>query len=166
MVGIVDANGSETLTSSLNTASKTFTTNTSNVTIVVTAEDGSIQNYTLNLVRAKSTDANLSSLIVNPGELVPVFSKETRNYNVTVDGSVTSINVNATPLSKYAKVESITGNTNLNFGNNQVEVVVKAESGNTVTYTINVERKKYDIALLDDIKVDGVSIDNFNKKYI
>ena len=163
MVGIVDANGSETLTSSLNTASKTFTTNTSNVTIVVTAEDGSIQNYTLNLVRAKSTDANLSSLIVNPGELVPVFSKETRNYNVTVDGSVTSINVNATPLSKYAKVESITGNTNLNFGNNQVEVVVKAESGNTVTYTINVERKKYDIALLDDIKVDGVSIDNFNR---
>ena len=163
MVGIVDANGSETLTSSLNTASKTFTTNTSNVTIVVTAEDGSIQNYTLNLVRAKSTDANLSSLIVNPGELFPVFSKETRNYNVTVDGSVTSINVNATPLSKYAKVESITGNTNLNFGNNQVEVVVKAESGNTVTYTINVERKKYDIALLDDIKVDGVSIDNFNK---
>ena len=163
MVGIVDANGSETLTSTLNTASKTFTTNTSNVTIVVTAEDGSIQNYTLNLVRAKSTDANLSSLIVNPGELVPVFSKETRNYNVTVDGSVTSINVNATPLSKYAKVESITGNTNLNFGNNQVEVVVKAESGNTVTYTINVERKKYDIALLDDIKVDGVSIDNFNK---
>ena len=163
MVGIVDANGSETLTSSLNTASKTFTTNTSNVTIVVTAEDGSIQNYTLNLVRAKSTDANLSSLIVNPGELVPVFSKETRNYNVTVDGSVTSINVNATPLSKYAKVESITGNTDLNFGNNQVEVVVKAESGNTVTYTINVERKKYDIALLDDIKVDGVSIDNFNK---
>ena len=163
MVGIIDANGSETLTSSLNTASKTFTTNTSNVTIVVTAEDGSIQNYTLNLVRAKSTDANLSSLIVNPGELVPVFNKETRNYNVTVDGSVTSINVNATPLSKYAKVESITGNTNLNFGNNQVEVVVKAESGNTVTYTINVERKKYDIALLDDIKVDGVSIDNFNK---
>ena len=163
MVGIVDANGSETLTSSLNTASKTFTTNTSNVTIVVTAEDGSIQNYTLNLVRAKSTDANLSSLIVNPGKLVPVFSKETRNYNVTVDGSVTSINVNATPLSKYAKVESITGNTNLNFGNNQVEVVVKAESGNTVTYTINVERKKYDIALLDDIKVDGISIDNFNK---
>ena len=163
MVGIVDANGSETLTSTLNTASKTFTTNTSNVTIVVTAEDGSIQNYTLNLVRAKSTDANLSSLIVNPGELVPVFSKETRNYNVTVDGSVTSINVNATPLSKYAKVESITGNTDLNFGNNQVEVVVKAESGNTVTYTINVERKKYDIALLDDIKVDGVSIDNFNK---
>ena len=163
MVGIVDANASETLTSTLNTASKTFTTNTSNVTIVVTAEDGSIQNYNLNLVRAKSTDANLSSLIVNPGELVPVFSKETRNYNVTVDGSVTSINVNATPLSKYAKVESITGNTNLNFGNNQVEVVVKAESGNTVTYTINVERKKYDIALLDDIKVDGVSIDNFNK---
>ena len=163
MVGIVDANGSETLTSTLNTASKTFTTNTSNVTIVVTAEDGSIQNYTLNLVRAKSTDANLSSLIVNPGKLVPVFSKETRNYNVTVDGSVTSINVNATPLSKYAKVESITGNTNFNFGNNQVEVVVKAESGNTVTYTINVERKKYDIALLDDIKVDGVSIDNFNK---
>ena len=163
MVGIVDTNGSETLTSSLNTASKTFTTNTSNVTIVVTAEDGSIQNYTLNLVRAKSTDANLSSLIVNPGELVPVFSKETRNYNVTVDGSVTSINVNATPLSKYARVESITGNTNLNFGNNQVEVVVKAESGNTVTYTINVERKKYDIALLDDIKVDGVSIANFNK---
>ena len=44
-----------------------------------------------------------------------------------------------------------------------MEVVVKAESGNTVTYTINVERKKYDIALLDDIKVDGVSIDNFNK---
>lgn len=54
-------------------------------------------------------------------------------------------------------------NTNLKFGANQVEVIVEAEDKTTSSYIINVTRKEYDIATLDDIKVDGVSVKNFNK---
>ena len=51
----------------------------------------------------------------------------------------------------------------MNFGNNQIEIIVEAENGNTASYIINVTRKQYDISTLDDIKIDGVSIENFNK---
>ena len=60
-------------------------------------------------------------------------------------------------------LHSILGNTNLDFGSNQIEIIVEAEDKTTSSYIINVTRKEYDIATLDDIKVDGISVKNFNK---
>lgn len=155
--------GESSSSATLNTQSKTFGIETKNVYVVVTAEDGTVNTYTIDLTRTKSSDNSLKSLIIDNGTLTPSFNSTTRTYTAEVEGNVTSINVNAIPNSLYGKIKSITGNTNLNFGNNQIEIIVEAENGNTASYIINVTRKQYDISTLDDIKIDGVSIENFNK---
>lgn len=161
-VAIYD-NATGATTASLNTKTETFSIATTDVSVVVTAEDGTVNTYTINLVRSKSTDSSLKSLTINHGTLSPAFNQNTRTYTATVDADITEINVNAIPNSLYGSIKSITGNTNLNFGSNQVEVIVEAEDKTTSSYIINVTRKEYDIATLDDIKVDGISVKNFNK---
>lgn len=155
--------GEASSSATLNTQSKTFGIETKNVYVVVTSEDGTVNTYTIDLTRTKSSDNSLKSLIIDNGTLTPSFNSATRTYTAEVEGNITSINVNAIPNSLYGKIKSITGNTNLNFGNNQIEIIVEAENGNTASYIINVTRKQYDISTLDDIKIDGVSIENFNK---
>lgn len=149
--------------STLNSQTKTFTITTTNVSVMVTAEDGTVNIYSIDLNRLKSADSSLKSLTIDNGTLSPTFSQNTRTYTATVDGDITSINVNAVPNSLYGSIKSITGNTNLNFGSNQIEVIVEAEDKTTSSYIINVTREYYDISTLEDIKVDGVSISNFNK---
>ena len=161
-VAIYD-NATGATTASLNTKTETFSIATTDVSVVVTAEDGTVNTYTINLVRSKSTDSSLKSLTINHGTLTPAFNQNTRTYTATVDADITEIDVNAVPNSLYGSIKSITGNTNLNFGTNQIEVVVEAENKTTSSYIINVTRKEYDIATLDDIKVDGISVKNFNK---
>ena len=161
-VAIYD-NATGTTTASPNTKTETFPISTTDVSVVVTAEDGTINTYTINLIRSKSADSSLKSLTIDHGTLSPVFSQNTRTYTATVDADITEINVDAVPNSLYGNIKSITGNTNLKFGANQVEVIVEAEDKTTSSYIINVTRKEYDIATLDDIKVDGISVKNFNK---
>ena len=161
-VAIYD-NATGTTTASPNTKTETFPISTTDVSVVVTAEDGTINTYTINLIRSKSSDSSLKSLTIDHGTLSPAFSQSTRTYTATVDADITEINVDAIPNSLYGNIKSITGNTNLKFGANQVEVIVEAENKTTSSYIINVTRKEYDIATLDDIKVDGISVKNFNK---
>ena len=150
------------LESTLNTQTKIFGLETSNVVVMVTAEDGTVSNYSINLTRAKSTDNTLKSLSINHGTLSPNFASNTKTYTAEVEGSITEVEVNAVPNSLYGKIKSITGNANLKFGNNQIEIVVEAEDKSTSSYIINLTRKEYNIATLDDILIDGVSIPDFN----
>lgn len=161
-VAIYD-NATGATTASLNTKTETFSIATTDVSVVVTAEDGTVNTYTINLVRSKSADSSLKSLTIDHGTLSPAFNQKTRTYTATVDADITEINVNAIPNSLYGSIKSITGNTNLDFGSNQIEIIVEAEDKTTSSYIINVTRKEYDIATLDDIKVDGVSITDFDK---
>ena len=161
-VAIYD-NATGVTTASLNTKTETFPITTTDVTVLVTAEDGTVNTYIINLTRLKSADSSLKSLTIDHGTLTPIFNQNTRTYTATVDANITNINVEAIPNSLYGNIKSITGNTNLDFGMNQIEVIVEAEDKTTSSYIINVTRKEYDIATLDDIKIDGVSIKNFNK---
>lgn len=161
-VAIYD-NATGATTASLNTKTETFSITTTDVSVVVTAEDGTVNTYTIKLTRLKSADSSLKSLTIDHGTLSPAFNQNTRTYSATVDADITEINVNAIPNSLYGSIKSITGNTNLDFGSNQIEIIVEAEDKTTSSYIINVTRKEYDIATLDDIKVDGVSITDFDK---
>ncbi len=156
-----DATGATT--ASLNTKTETFPITTTDVSVVVTAEDGTVNTYTIKLTRLKSADSSLKSLTIDHGTLSQAFNQNTRTYSTTVDADITEINVNAIPNSLYGSIKSITGNTNLDFGSNQIEIIVEAEDKTNSSYIINVTRKEYDIATLDDIKVDGVSITDFDK---
>lgn len=87
-----------------------------------------------------SADNSLKSLAISPGTLSPAFSGSTTKYTASVDNDVTNIAVSATPANGKATVESVSGNTNLSVGTNQISIVVKAEDGTTATYKITVTR--------------------------
>lgn len=156
-VSIVDANDSSNAantSNNLNSASTTFNNTTTKVNVIVTAEDGTISTYVVKLSRQKSTNNYLSSLSITPGTINGTFSATTGTYTAVVDPEVTSVTVNAVVADNNAHLGAITGNTNFNFGaGNIISIPVISEEGNTNTYTINVTRKEYNIATLDDIRI-------------
>lgn len=94
-----------------------------------------------------STNAKLKSLQVGSYQLSPKFDPTKYDYQVEVENNVSSVNVSASKQDSKANLTG-TGNINLTEGNNKVEIVVTAEKGNSLTYTINIYRKE-----LDPIKV-------------
>ena len=133
------------------------------INIVVTAENGDTSTYVLNVEREKNNDATLDSITVSEGILTPTFNKNTLNYTVNVDNDVTSIEILATATDSNATVTG-TGTKQLNTGNNLINIVVKSESGTENTYTINVIRAKSSNNYLSDLKVNGQTVNNFNKE--
>lgn len=89
----------------------------------------------------QSSDNTLKSIVLSKGSLSPAFSPKTKNYTATVDNSVTSLSISATPTNQTAKVTSVSGNDNLQVGENTITITVKAENGVTATYTIVVTRR-------------------------
>lgn len=88
----------------------------------------------------QSGDNSLSSINISPGTLSPAFKYSTTSYTASVGDDVTEIAVDAKTSNSKAKVESVTGNTDLKVGKNTVNIVVKAENGTTATYKIVVTR--------------------------
>lgn len=84
-----------------------------------------------------STNNNIGSLTVDGYELKKV---DNNNYTLTVGNNVTSLNVNASAEDSKATVTG-TGKHELNVGENNIEVIVTAESGWQNKITIKVTRK-------------------------
>ncbi len=82
----------------------------------------------------------LSALSVSAGGLTPTFQRFTESYDVTVENSVSSINVNATAVDSRATVDG-TGDYALDVGNNEIKIKVTAQNGDIRTYRIHVNRK-------------------------
>lgn len=121
------------------------------ITVEVTAQDGkTVKTYTVNVNRAKSSDAALSALTVSAGTLTPDFDKAVIEYTVEVEYPVNNISVtptvaepNATIKVNGAAVESNTayGPISLEVGANTVNVEVTAQDGETKkSYVITVSR--------------------------
>ena len=109
--------------------------------ITVTAQDGTVQTYTIVVNRAKSSDATLSALSVTQGTLTPAFSPEVLEYTVDVENNITIIGVTATTNDANASVTGA-GDHVLTTGENTLKVVVTAQDESTQTYTIVVNRAK------------------------
>ena len=131
------------------------------VNVTVQAEDGTQGIYVIKLVRSKSTNNNLASLGVDGYTISPAFAAGTPNYTLTVPASVSSVNVTATLDDSRASIVSGTGNQDLTYGDNNIEVKVKAEDNSTNSYFIKITREKKNIATLSDLKVDGVTVTGF-----
>lgn len=138
----VDFGGASAAVTVNNTAQQPTDTNTGNNTGSNTgsntdgATDGSSTAQT-----TQSSDNTLKSIVLSNGSLSPAFSPKTKNYTATVDNSVTSLSISATPTNQTAKVTSVSGNDNLQVGENTITITVKAENGVTATYTIVVTRR-------------------------
>lgn len=150
---------------------KNWKEGTNTVTIKVTAEDGSVNNYIINVERessnsnkdnqtTKSSDNYLKSLtITSSHEIKPSFNKNVTSYNITVPYEVDKLNLSAIPNDSKAKVE-ITGNENFKVGEvNTVEIKVTAEDGSVRIYSLNVTRSTTSSKTdLKDIIIDNADL--------
>lgn len=87
-----------------------------------------------------SSEAGLSDLQISPGSLSPSFSADVTEYTATVGSDTDKITVSAASADAQASV-SVTGNENLQLGDNEIVCTVTAADGQTVkTYTIHVTK--------------------------
>jgi gliding motility-associated-like protein len=121
------------------------------ITTVVTAQDGTPKTYTVTVTRAKSSNANLSNLVLSAGTLNPVFASGTISYTATVSNAVSTFKITPTVADATATVTvdgvtvaSGTASTAvaLAVGPNVISTVVTAEDGTTKTYIVQVDRAK------------------------
>lgn len=82
-----------------------------------------------------SDNAKIDTLRVSPGTLVPEFDPEITEYEVALNADIQRLIVSAVPQDMNASV-SISGNGNLEPGENNVTIAVTAENGTVRTYHI------------------------------
>lgn len=134
------------------------------VKLTVVAQDGTTKVYTVVVTKKKENNANLESLTINNGELVPEFNKDTLEYTVELENYIDTINVTGKAESDKATVTG-NGNYNLIEGKNKIQIMVTAEDGTIKTYLVTVTRKENELAqtLLEDLSVlEGALTPEFN----
>lgn len=106
----------------------------------------------------KSNDAKLASLIVSPGALAPAFDASIYDYKMQVEVGTTEVAISAKAANGKAVVSSVNGATGLVKGPNTLTVVVKAESGTTATYTIQVQVGLYPEQVVIEAQVGDLKL--------
>lgn len=89
-----------------------------------------------------SNDNSLGTLQISSGTLSPAFHPDTTNYKVTVGYDVSKVSVSAVATHEKAKIAAVSGGSNLQVGENTINVVVQAENGVTREYKIVVTRQQ------------------------
>lgn len=87
-----------------------------------------------------SPNNKLSGLGVDGFALTPTFNMDTYSYDLIVDQSVSSVNVQAGAIDSKATVSG-TGTVDLQSGINEIKVTVKAENGSVREYVLHVIRQ-------------------------
>ncbi|RLA05491.1 MAG: hypothetical protein DRQ47_01025, partial [Gammaproteobacteria bacterium] len=141
------------------------------ITVKAIAESGASRTITITVTRAEavviSTNADLASLVISSGDLVPTFAANTLIYSVSVTNvtdsmmvTPTAADVNASITVNSADVISgaTSGSISLSVGDTAIAVVVTAEDGtSTIIYTVNVTR---DAPLSTNADLSGIALSN------
>lgn len=100
--------------------------------------------YKIYVTRTDNIDAanaNLETLAIREGTLIPEFYNNMTQYQVEIPNGIENINILAIPQIENATVK-ILGNDKINVGYNKIQVIVTAENGTTIKkYYINVHRR-------------------------
>ena len=115
----------------------TFASNNTSSNSSNSAQKSNTSNTTTK-TKAKSSNANLSNLGMNPNDFTGSSENKT-SYDVTVPNNVTQVEIYATKKDSKASLTG-TGIKKLQEGQNTANVIVTAEDGTTKTYTINIKR--------------------------
>jgi hypothetical protein len=111
----------------------------STVEITVTAEDGSTNTYTVAVeYYYPSDDATLASLAATKGEFNVEFSVDVYEYTLTVPEGTNSLLLSANVNDANA---TVTGDGLITDIPSEVAIVVTAEDGTELTYTVTIEVK-------------------------
>ena len=127
--------------------------NANTYSLLVSAPSGNTQQYTLQLQKQISDDANLIDLQLEGMDID--FDPTTYEYHLTLAEGVTLPIIHAVTKEGQSTEAHTVSET-------EQQVIVTSESGNTNVYRIIYTRNKSNNALLTDIKVGGVSIADFD----
>ncbi len=135
---------------------------TGKATVVMTAQSGASQTYTISFSVAQLTDNTLKNILID-GESLLGFSPTKNNYDVELPLGTTAA-PNVTWESNYtagAQTITLTSNT-LSGSSGKATITVEVPGNKTIrTYTLNYEVKASSYAYLADLKVGGTTIDGF-----
>lgn len=131
-------------------------------------EDGDYMNYSVsagkvsvNAPKTYSTNNNLKSLTVSPGQLTPEFKTDVLEYTMTVSEDCERLNVSAETADDKATV-SVSG-TLMDYGDNQTYIKVTAENGDVKTYIIYTKREGEPPTEEPEVKVSvTINGENYN----
>lgn len=120
---------------------------------------------TTNTNKEKSNNKYLKSILIENYEID--FSKETKNYNISITKDIDKLNITALPEDSNASVEII-GADNLKENNYKVSIRVKAENGEEETYYINakIQENKEETETTKEEDKETKEPFKFNKKTI
>ena len=168
------------------TQTQTFNVSSSDVNIVVTAEDGTVNTYILYLTRTKSSNSYLAQLKLQETALNELFTTKKTDYTSSIDGEYDTVTLQARPSVVYSNIISVKLNNvevpftadpqtkaievaliGLQFPSqarptNTIQVTVQSESQDERTYTIELTRDLYKIATLESLSVPGYA---FNEPF-
>ena len=126
--------------------------------LVVKAENGDINTYTINFSVAHSDNALLDAIYLD-GNLINEFAATTFNYQITLPAGTTTL-----PVVTYKKgndAQRVIASMPQAAGVTTLQVI--SEDGTqTNTYTVAVAVAPFEDATLKNILADGVTIDGFN----
>ena len=128
------------------------------ISVNVTAEDGSVRVYTITVTREKSSNNNLIELTSSSGELIPDFSYEETEYAINLDSSASLLSFEAIAEDNGAIITG-TESKVVPDGTSTRIINVTAEDGSVRTYTINITKDRTDNALLSSLSVNGYTFD-------
>lgn len=144
------------------------------INIVVVTKEGATSTYTVEVNREEAFRSSyLKSLRLSSGTLSPTFNKEVLEYDVSVENSITSINVTPTAEDTNAEIRvegkkvpsgATSKYINLDEGANKITIKVTDDKGNSSTYILNVSRKygKDNVNLSSLSLTDGKLSPKFN----
>ena len=107
------------------------------VNVKVTAEDGTVRTYTINVTKVADVGVKLSELSIESYTLSPEFSSDVFEYTLNItDTSITNLAINAKSDEENVDIE-IVGNNELKLGKNIITILVTSKNDNlTTTYQI------------------------------
>lgn len=130
------------------------------VVVEVTAQDGKTKKkYIVNISNPnaieKTSNADLKSLVVNDGDMLPKFGSSITSYNVAVADDTYSIQIVPKPADKYAKVQVFQGSKEIgDEKDNYKQSIEEGENKFTVKVTSSDETKvkEYNIFVNKNVK--------------
>ena len=123
------------------------------IIISVIAENGSVRNYNLNVIRKLNSNKNLAK--IENSENAEVVKVDDSTYSINVANTVKEIEIKGIP---EVATSTVTGNGKkiLSVGENNIILTVTAEDGTTKDYTIIINRAKSNNANLKSLFIEKV----------
>ncbi|WP_314588319.1 cadherin-like beta sandwich domain-containing protein [Paenibacillus terrigena] len=140
------------------------------ISIEVKTQSGAHKTYTIKVYRASepSSNADLQSLLISSGSLIPVFNPGVNDYTVNVDHNVSSFTLTPTVAEAEAGATlQVTGATNvtgatygleLNVGANLITIEVKAANDTKKIYTLTVNRAEAPVELSNNANLSSLEV--------